>query len=155
VPDPFNIGISTMLAHAFSHDGSGYEVSFRRMDGQWFAAIARAGQAASRALPAFGDNPARPFSEAAIRAGYIGLAEWLVRSGDWPEEDAPDLPPQPTKAPIEREKTPPCIDRPSQEQIGRELQALYADVVDQPVPDNLLSLLKPGVPLGQELSRSA
>jgi hypothetical protein len=125
------------------------------MDGEWFAAVSRASDARSRALPAFADNPARPFSEAAIRAGYIGLAEWLVRTGDWPQEDAADLLPQPTKAPVEREKTPPCIDRPSQEHIGRELQALYAEVVDEPVPDSLLSLLETSASFGQELSRSA
>lgn len=145
-----------MLAHAFSHDGSGYEVSFKRMDGQWFAAVSRPEEAASRPLPAFADNAVRPFSDAAIRAGYIGLAEWLVRTGDWPGAgDASDLPPQPTKAPIEREKTPPCIDRPSQEQIGRELQTMYAELVDEPVPESLLSLLDPGALTGQELSRSA
>jgi Anti-sigma factor NepR len=145
-----------MLAHAFSHDGAGYEVSFRRMDGQWFAAVSRLGDAASRALPGFADNAVRPFSEAAIRAGYIGLAEWLVRTGDFPEPEAThDLPAQPTKAPVDREKTPPCIDRPSQEQIGRELQAMYAEVVDQPVPDTLLSLLDPVALVESRPARSA
>ena len=139
-----------MLAHGFSHDGAGYEVSFKRMDGQWFAAVSRHGDAASRALPAFGDTTVRPYSDEAIRAGYIGLAEWLVRSGDWRVMDMePELLPQPTKAPIEREKTAPCVDRSSQEQIGRELQTMYAALLDQPVPDRLLSLLQPTAPASQ------
>ena len=130
-----------MLAHAFTHDGAGYEVSFKRMDGQWFATIRR-GHGSSRALPAFGDDSLGPFSDDAIRAGYIGLAEWLVRNDDWREDDESCALPEPSApAPIDRERAAPQIDRSSQEQIGRELQALYADVLDEPVPDTLLSLL--------------
>jgi hypothetical protein len=130
-----------MLAHAFTHDGAGYEVSFKRMDGQWFATVRR-GHGSRRALPAFGDDSLRPFSDDAIRAGYIGLAEWLVRNDDWHEEDESCAPPQPSvSAPIDRERAAPQIDRPSQEQIGRELRAFYADLLDEPVPDALLSLL--------------
>ena len=130
-----------MLAYAFTHDGAGYEVSFTRMDGQWFAGLRR-GHGPSRALPAFGDDSLGTFSDDAIRAGYIGLAEWLVRNDDWrEEEESCALPLPPVQAPIDRKRAAPQIDRSSQEQIGRELQSLYADVLDEPVPDTLLSLL--------------
>ncbi len=147
-----------MLTHAFSHDGSDYEVSFNRMDGQWFAAVSRHGHGSGRALPAFGDDSLGSFSDDAVRAGYIGLAEWLVKTGDWldPIESSAAVT-QPTAGPIAREKASPQIDRSSQDQIGRELQSLYADVLDEPVPDSLLSLLGPSAPLTehQELSRAA
>ncbi len=131
-----------MLAHAFSHDGAAFEVSFSRMDGQWFACLSRPGHGCGRALPAFGDDSLGSFSDEAIRAGYIGLAEWLVRTGDW--SDAAESPPLPTRAPIDREKAAPQIDRHGQEHIGRELQALYADLLDEPVPDELLAVLGSG-----------
>src|SRR3712207_1753047 len=118
-----------MLSHAFSHDGADYEVSFSRMDGQWFAIVSRQGHGSSRALPGFGDDSIGPFSDGAVRAGYIGLAEWLVKSGDWPDPAENATLKQPTPAPIARERAAPQIDRPSQEQIGRELQAMYADLL--------------------------
>ncbi len=131
-----------MLAHPFSHDGSDYEVSFSRMDGQWFAAVSRPSTGSRRVLPAFGDESLGPFSDDAIRAGYVGLAEWLIGSGDWLDAaDPPVLQTHPARAPVDRQKPAPRIDRSSQEQIGRELQAMYADVLDEMVPDSLLSLL--------------
>ena len=136
-----------MLAHVFSHDSAAYQVSFTRMDGQWFATVSRPDRALSRALPAFVDEGLGPFSDSATRAGYIALAEWLVKTADWPDAaDAPDLPQATVPAPVDREKAAPRIERPAQEQIGRELQALYADLLDEPVPDTLLALLGTGTP---------
>jgi hypothetical protein len=136
-----------MLAHAFSHDSAAYQVSFTRMDGQWFATISRSDRALSRPLPAFVDEGLGPFSDGATRAGYIALAEWLVKNADWPDADDAGAPPQAmVPAPIDREKAAPCIERPTQERIGRELQALYADLLDEPVPDTLLALLGTGTP---------
>jgi hypothetical protein len=143
--DPGTPESAAMLAHAFSHDGAAYEVSFSRMDGQWFATVSRPGYASGRALPAYGDDSLGSFSDQAIRAGYIGLAEWLVRTGDWSDAaESCALPEQPARAPIAREKAAPQINRSGQELIGRELQALYADLLDEPVPDALLALLGSG-----------
>ena len=146
-----------MLAHAFSHDSAAYHVSFTRMDGQWFATLSRPDRALSRALPAFVDEGLGPFSDGATRAGYIALAEWLVKNADWPgAAEAPELPEHTVPAPVDREKAAPCIDRPAQERIGRELQTLYADTLDEPVPDTMLALLGTAAPSAEpQLSRVA
>ena len=68
-----------MLPHAFSHGGATYVVSFKCSEDQWRAAlykrddgsITELGPGASEALIGLSDH--------AIRAGYIGLAEWIVK----------------------------------------------------------------------------
>ena len=73
-----------MLPHVFAHDGILYEVSFGRIAGQWLAAAGQLSDGSKRLLPAFAEADCA-FSEAAIRAGYAGVAEWLVRTGRWHE----------------------------------------------------------------------
>jgi hypothetical protein len=72
-----------MLSHAFAHDGATYLVSFKFSNGQWCAALSRRGDRVVRPLPAFTEQQVGRFSEHGIRAGYIGVAEWLVKSGVW------------------------------------------------------------------------
>jgi hypothetical protein len=69
-----------MLPHAFSVDGHTYIVSFRCTDDGWRAGLYRRGDASVRELTAFEPAELAGFSEEAIRAGYIGLAKWLVKS---------------------------------------------------------------------------
>src|SRR5687768_7706781 len=73
----FPVGHSPML-HTFSYDGATYMVSFRRNNNQLQAALYRRGDAAIRDLSRTPEELAG-FSEEAIRAGYIELAEWLVK----------------------------------------------------------------------------
>ena len=136
-----------MLAHAFSHDSDAYHVSFTRMDGQWFATISRPDARAEPRparlrrrgpRPVFGQRHAGRLYRA---GGMAGEDRRLARCGRRRRTAAGNGP-----APIDREKAAPCIERPAQERIGRELQALYADLLDEPVPDTLLALLGTGTP---------
>jgi hypothetical protein len=72
-----------MLSHIFEHDGVTYVVVFKSADGQWHAAMGRHGERFGRPLKAFTEQEVGRFPDFAIRAGYIGMAEWLVKSGTW------------------------------------------------------------------------
>ena len=78
-----------MLPHVFAHDGILYEVSFGRIAGQWLAAVGQLSEGSKRLLPALAEADCEQFSEAAIRAGYAGVAEWLVRTGRWESASRP------------------------------------------------------------------
>src|SRR5215203_4852837 len=64
---------SGMLLHAFVHASVAYEVRFTRLDGQWFASLADSEQ--RRPLCPWPDELPDDLSTAAIRSGYIGVAE--------------------------------------------------------------------------------
>jgi hypothetical protein len=68
-----------MLPHVFSHDGATYVVSFKRVDDQWRAALYQREDSSVKELIPFTAGEVASFSEDAIRAGYIGVAEWLVK----------------------------------------------------------------------------
>ena len=68
-----------MLPHVFSHDGAAYVVSFKRVDDQWRAALYQRDDSSVKELIPFTAGELSGFSEHAIRAGYIGVAEWLVK----------------------------------------------------------------------------
>jgi hypothetical protein len=68
-----------MLPHVFTHDGATYVVSFKRVDDQWRAALYQREDSSVRELIPFTAAEVASFSENAIRAGYIGVAEWLVK----------------------------------------------------------------------------
>jgi hypothetical protein len=72
-----------MLPHAFAHDAVNYIVSFELTEGEWCAALRGDRDGSVVPLPAFNEQK-QGHSEAAIRAGYIAVAEWLVRSGPHP-----------------------------------------------------------------------
>jgi hypothetical protein len=68
-----------MFPHSFTDNGATYMVSFRRSGDQLRVALYRREDATLRELPAFLPEEVALFSAEAIRAGYIGLAEWLVK----------------------------------------------------------------------------
>jgi len=68
-----------MLPHVFSHDGAAYVVSFKRVDDQWRAALYQRDDSSVKELIPFTAGELSGFSEQAIPAGYIGVAEWLVK----------------------------------------------------------------------------
>jgi hypothetical protein len=68
-----------MLPHVFSHDGATYVVSFKRVDDQWRAALYQREDSSVKELTPFTAGELSRFSDEAIRAGYIGVAEWLVK----------------------------------------------------------------------------
>lgn len=113
------------------------------MDGHWFAHLSRRGESFRWPLAPFADVGVGTLSEHAIRAGYIGLAEWLVKNGGLPEPaEAAPLEQHLLRAPARiQPKAAPLIDRAAQDQIGHELRAVYAEMLDEPVPDELLALL--------------
>jgi hypothetical protein len=75
-----------MVPYSFSHCGVTYDLLFTRADGQWFAALWPMGNKHARLLPSLHDEFAGRFSDDAIRAGFITLAEWLIKSGRWAQE---------------------------------------------------------------------
>ena len=132
-----------MLSHVFSHDGDAYEVSFQRMDGQWFAALRRQGDEVGQPLRAFAEDEVGAFSDQAIRVGYISLAQWLAKHGNGPNAAINSAPCEDETAGLVviRDKAAPCLNREAHELIGRDMQEMYADVLEEPLPDNLLALL--------------
>ena len=54
-------------------------VSFKRVDDQWRAALYQRENSSVKELIPFTAGQLSGFSEEAIRAGYIGVAEWLVK----------------------------------------------------------------------------
>ena len=68
-----------MLPHTFSHDGATYVVAFKRSEDQWRAALYQRDNGSITELGPIAVEDLCGRSEHAIRAGYIGLAEWLVR----------------------------------------------------------------------------
>ena len=70
---------SAMLPHTFSHDGATYVVSFKLIADQWRAVLYRRDDGSITELGPVAVEDLVGLSEHAIRAGYIGLAEWLVK----------------------------------------------------------------------------
>jgi hypothetical protein len=70
---------SAMLPHAFSHDGATYVVSFKPTGDQWRAALYKPDDGSITELGPIAAEALSGLSDHAIRAGYIGLAEWMVK----------------------------------------------------------------------------
>ena len=70
---------SAMLPHTFKHDGATYVVSFKPIGDQWRAALYKRDDGSITELSPIAAEALIGLSEHAIRAGYIGLAEWIVR----------------------------------------------------------------------------
>jgi hypothetical protein len=68
-----------MIPHVFFHAGATYVVAFKRVDDQWRAVLYRRDDSSIKELTPFKAEELTGFSEDAIRAGYIGVAEWLVK----------------------------------------------------------------------------
>jgi hypothetical protein len=68
-----------MLPHAFSHDGATYVVSFKLIEDQWRAALYKRDDGSITELGPVAVEDLIGLSDHAIRAGYIGLAQWLVK----------------------------------------------------------------------------
>jgi len=76
-----------MPAHSFTYAELSYEVRFHRMDGQWLAALYVSGSTYGRPLLPAPDDIAASSCDESIRAGYIGVAKWLVQTGQWPDRE--------------------------------------------------------------------
>jgi hypothetical protein len=70
---------SAMLPHTFLHDGATYVVSFKPVGDQWRAALYKRDDGSITELGPIAAEDLSGLSHHAIRAGYIGLAEWLVK----------------------------------------------------------------------------
>ena len=69
-----------MHSHVFTYSGVTYEVRFHRMDGQWFATLYVSGSEDGRPLLPIPDEVTAGVSDQSIRSGFIGVAEWLVKT---------------------------------------------------------------------------
>ena len=68
-----------MLPHTFSYDGTTYVVSFKLIADQWRAVLYRRDNGSIAELGPVAAEDLSGLSDHAIRAGYIGLAQWLVK----------------------------------------------------------------------------
>jgi hypothetical protein len=68
-----------MLPHTFSHDGATYVVSFKPIGDQWRAALYKRDDGSITELGPVAAEDLIGLSDHAIRAGYIGLAEWIIK----------------------------------------------------------------------------
>jgi hypothetical protein len=67
-----------MLPHVLSHADKVYVLSFRQIDGFWVAGLYRRGDFAPTILTRFPEAKVGGLSDAAIRAGYIAVANHIV-----------------------------------------------------------------------------
>jgi hypothetical protein len=77
-----------MLPHAFSHDGATYVVSFKCSEDQWRAALYKRDDGSITELGPIAAEALIDLSDHAIRAGYMGLAEWIVRPSSQASREA-------------------------------------------------------------------
>lgn len=82
---------SNMVVHGFNHSGVDYEVRVRQIDGQPFAALFIASTDHGRPLLPFPDDLPAKTSARSLRTGYIAVAEWLVKTGRWPDAETRSL----------------------------------------------------------------
>jgi hypothetical protein len=82
---PAKLAGSETVLHVFSHAGAHYEVHLRNIEGAEFAALRPAGTSSFRMLHPFPDEVPVGLSDHSRKAGYIAVAEWLVKTGRWPE----------------------------------------------------------------------
>ena len=82
---------SNVAVHAFNHSGVDYEVRVRHIDGQPFAALFIASTEHGRPLLPFPDDLPAKTSARSLRSGYIAVAEWLVKTGRWPDAETRSL----------------------------------------------------------------
>jgi len=68
-----------MLPHTFSDAGATYVVSFKWIEHRWRAALYKRDDGSVRELGPVAAEDLAGLSEQAIRAGFIGLAQWLVK----------------------------------------------------------------------------
>jgi hypothetical protein len=77
-----------MSAHSFTYAGLTYEVCFHQIDGEWLATLHVSGSNHGRPLHAPAEDTAAASNDKLkIRAGYIGIAKWLVQTGQWPDRE--------------------------------------------------------------------
>ena len=81
----------SVLLHVFTDSGVRYEVRFRKIDGQSVAALFIGSSTHGRPLLPLLDDLPSSVSARASRAGYIGVAEWLVKTGRWPDAETKSL----------------------------------------------------------------
>jgi hypothetical protein len=75
---------SKTLLHSFAHAGVSYEVRSHIVDGVCFAMLFIVDTQTARPLHPYADEIPAGLSADAIRCGYAGVAEWLVKCGRWP-----------------------------------------------------------------------
>ena len=74
-----------IILRIFAHGGRLYEVRLQNRDGSQFATLNLAGSQCECALHPLPDKVPTGFSADAVQAAYITVAEWLVKTGRWPD----------------------------------------------------------------------
>ena len=77
-----------MILRVLPRDGQLFEVRVQRIDGAPFAGLFFAGSEVGRPLLPFPDEVPSEHSIHAVAEGYIAVAEWLLKTGRWPDADA-------------------------------------------------------------------
>jgi hypothetical protein len=79
-------GQKTILC-LFEHGGAFYEVRLQVIEGSRFATLHLAGTSCERPLHPFPDEVPAGLSRQAVEAGYVAVAQWLVKTGRWPDPE--------------------------------------------------------------------
>ena len=74
---------SAMAPYRFRHSGHVYDVRCTWVADCWSLTLHRDGDASGRHLIAVTDELACELCDVAIRSGFISIAEWLVKTGQW------------------------------------------------------------------------
>ena len=79
------IAARAMPSHVFTDSGLIYEVRFHRSEGQWLATLYVADSEDGQPLLPIPEEVAAGIADQSLRSGFIGLAEWVVKTGRWPD----------------------------------------------------------------------
>jgi hypothetical protein len=82
-PESFCLPPSAMAPYRFRHSGYVYDVRFTFANDGWSATLSWEGEERERKLITLTDELARALCDAAVRNGFISVAEWLVKTGQW------------------------------------------------------------------------
>ena len=74
-----------MAPYRFRHSGHVYDVRFTWAADCWSGTLHRDGDERGRHLIALAEGLARELSHRAVRHGFMSVAEWLVKTGQWCE----------------------------------------------------------------------
>jgi hypothetical protein len=83
--DSIGLPPAAMAPYRFHRSGHVYDVRFTWASNCWSGTLHRDGDERGRQLITVTDALARELSDVAIRDGFISVAEWLVRTGEWSE----------------------------------------------------------------------
>jgi hypothetical protein len=88
--ESFGLPPSAMAPYRFRHSGHVYDVRFTWAADCWSGTLHRDGDERGRQLITLVEGLARELSHVAVQDGFMSVAEWLVKTGQWCEPPEPN-----------------------------------------------------------------